>query len=85
MLSENEYENEKIDNMGIDNSVSVSVICPHCGREVVLDCYNIEDNVDSDPHDPLYDYWVCKFCEEQVNLHEHMKCKMNNGDPAVVS
>ena len=82
MLSENIYVNDDGYNMSeVSESWIFVWICPECGEEFTITKDNIEDFTDSDPHDPLQDYFICPDCEHAIGLFKGIDGKVDD-EPA---
>ena len=69
MLSENVYVNENgLGSMEITNGWMFLWKCPSCGQTHIINGVNVDNYIDSDPHDPLQDYLICPVCEHSEGL-----------------
>lgn len=79
MLSENVYVNTEIQNKDVSRNIMIDYICSECKMHTVLCHDNIENNIDSDPHDPLDDYIICSSCGGIKNLRSGVRVKELRG------
>jgi len=73
LLSENVYVNKEGTNVSKISDKSIIIECPKCKCEVEVNSSNVNDLTDSDPHDPLEDFFICPYCNKPTGLFKGIK------------